>query len=165
MDHTGKVLAHPLPAWVQERKDISKIPPVARMLKQETGISTFYSPALKDDMIAGFTSVPGANWGVMIPQPFSELTAKAEKIQLHALIIVAMGFVAAALTSWIISGFLTRPLAAIAGAARNMGRGEKGGPRRAEGQGRSLRTQGPANFLQPHGGRLGRSEPRTGKGA
>lgn len=58
VDHKGNVLAHPLDDWIAERRNIAKISAVARMLNGETGIETFYSPALKSDMIAGFTVVP-----------------------------------------------------------------------------------------------------------
>ncbi|MEM9677567.1 MAG: EAL domain-containing protein [Pseudomonadota bacterium] len=77
VDHKGNVLSHPLPSWVAARKNIAKVSAVKRMMNRETGIQQFYSPALKGDMIAGFTHVPGPNWGVMIPQPVVELHAKA----------------------------------------------------------------------------------------
>ncbi len=76
VDHMGNVLAHPLPSWIAQRKNIAKISPVARMMRGETGIETFYSPALKGDMIAGLTSVDGPGWGVMIPQPVAEIYEK-----------------------------------------------------------------------------------------
>ncbi|WP_413692790.1 hypothetical protein [Psychromonas sp. KJ10-2] len=42
---------------------MSKISAVQKMLAGKTGVEKFYSPALKGDMIAGYTSVPGAGWG------------------------------------------------------------------------------------------------------
>lgn len=79
VDNVGNVLAHPLPDWVKSRKNIAKVSAVQRMLNGETGIEQFYSPALKGDMIAGLTSIPGPGWGVMIPQPVEELYAKVEQ--------------------------------------------------------------------------------------
>ena len=76
VDHRGNVLAHPLPSWIASRKNISKVSAVRWMMRGETGIEQFYSPALKGDMIAGLTAVKGTGWGVMIPQPVSELYAK-----------------------------------------------------------------------------------------
>ncbi len=63
VDHKGNVLAHPLDDWIAARRNIAKVSAVARMLNGETGIETFYSPALKGDMIAGFTVVSEAGWG------------------------------------------------------------------------------------------------------
>lgn len=77
VDHEGNVLAHPLPSWISSAKNIAKISSVQRMLNGETGVEQFYSPALKGDMIAGLTAVTGPGWGVMIPQPVSELHARA----------------------------------------------------------------------------------------
>jgi len=76
VDHMGNVLSHPLDSWIDQRKNIAAVSAVARMMAGETGVEQFYSPALKGDMIAGFTSVPGSDWGVMIPQPIEELYAK-----------------------------------------------------------------------------------------
>jgi diguanylate cyclase (GGDEF)-like protein len=76
VDNEGNVLAHPLPDWVKTRKNIAKVSAVKRMLNGETGIEQFYSPALKGDMIAGIAAIPGPGWGVMIPQPVSELYEK-----------------------------------------------------------------------------------------
>ncbi|HSG94643.1 MAG TPA: sensor domain-containing phosphodiesterase, partial [Afifellaceae bacterium] len=91
VDHKGNVLAHPLDSWIAARKNIAKVSAVKRMLKGETGIETFYSPALKGDMVAGFTTVSGPGWGVMIPQPVEELIAKAERIKYSVVIVFAAG--------------------------------------------------------------------------
>lgn len=76
VDQAGNVLAHPLKGWIKQRKNISAVSSVQRMMGGETGVEVFYSPALKGDMIAGFTSVPRTGWGVMIPQPVEELYDK-----------------------------------------------------------------------------------------
>lgn len=88
VDQEGNVLAHPLDSWVKERKNISKVSTVQKMLEGKTGVELFYSPALKDDMISGYTAVPKANWGVMIPQPLKELKTKAEQINDMAMAIL-----------------------------------------------------------------------------
>lgn len=124
VDQHGRVIAHPLEEWVMAQKDISKIPPVQRMLKGETGISKFYSPALKDDMIAGFTTVAVPGWGVMIPQPFSELEAKANSIQLFTLAVIMGGFLVALAVAWFCTGYLIGPVAAMSLAARRLGEGD-----------------------------------------
>ena len=124
VDHKGRVLAHPLAEWRETMRDMSDLEPVQRMLKQETGTATFYSPALKEEMIAGFTAVANG-WGVMIPQPVAELREKAETVRRSALGVVALGFAAAAAVSWILSGYLTRPVQAVAEAAKKMAGGDR----------------------------------------
>lgn len=123
VDHTGKVLAHPLETWRAGMKDISKVASVVRMLNQETGVSTFYSPALKGDMIAGFTWVPGANWGVMIPQPVEELRERADSVQKYAMSVIILGVIVAAFSSWVLSGYLIRPVLSVVKAAHELSAG------------------------------------------
>ena len=110
VDQTGHVLAHPLDSWWQEARDLSKVTPVAKMMQGQTGVDTFFSPALKGDMIAGFTSVPGPGWGVMIPQPFEELEEEASSVRWGALIIILWGALFALIASWILASLLTRPI-------------------------------------------------------
>lgn len=118
VDRNGKVMAHPLPAWVADMKDISKLDVVQRMMRGETGVTQFYSPALKADMVAGYTAVPSSGWGVMVPQPYSELVAQARSLQTIVFGISAMGIVIALLLSWWLSGSLATPLSEIARASK-----------------------------------------------
>jgi len=125
VDHTGKIIAHPQPKWRQEMKDISKVSAVKRMLNKESGVETFYSPALKDDMIAGFTWVKGAGWGVMIPQPLSELKLRADESQRHAVGGLVLGVLLAVLLSWLMAGYLTTPVLKVVEAAKRFTSGDR----------------------------------------
>jgi len=125
VDHTGKAIAHPLASWRNERKDMTFLPPVRLMLEKKTGVSMFYTPAMKADVIAGYTWVPGSNWGVMIPQPVPELRARADAVQRYALGVIVAGVFAAALVGWILSGYLTGPVRAVVGTAREMTAGDR----------------------------------------
>ncbi|MBI3327458.1 MAG: hypothetical protein HYZ81_12250 [Nitrospinae bacterium] len=80
-DRTGHVIAHPNTQWRALGKDISMVDPVQRMMAGETGVSRFFSPAVRAHMIAGFTTVPKVGWGVMIPQPIAELEAHVAQVQ------------------------------------------------------------------------------------
>ncbi len=91
VDRYGNVMAHPLPSWVAERKNIAGVSAVKRMMAGETGIEQFYSPAMKGDMIAGLTSVQGPGWGVMVPQPVSELYNRAFENNISILAVLAAG--------------------------------------------------------------------------
>jgi len=113
VDQHGKVLAHPLPKWVAAMKDISFIPPVKKMMAGETGVTVFYTPAMQADMIAGHTQVKETGWGVMIPQPVSELEEAAAGYKLISLSIAIGGILFAALVSWWVARFITRPLGDI----------------------------------------------------
>ncbi len=123
VDQTGKVLAHPFPAWETEMRDISKISVVGEMLKGRTGIDKFYSPAMQTEVIAGYASVPGPGWGVMVPQPISELTEVANKMQRSALALFAMSLLAAALVACRAAFTLLNPVTSVIGGATAMARG------------------------------------------
>jgi len=113
VDRKGQVMAHPNESWREEMKNISQVKPVALMMQGQTGVATFFSPALKDDMISAYTTVPGIGWGVMVPQPVRELQQRAEQVQQAAIYVILLGLALAAATGWILSGFLVRPLNSI----------------------------------------------------
>lgn len=124
VDSSGTVLGHPNATWEAEMKNISKVDAVARMMKGETGVSQFFSPAAKKDMIAGFTTVPVTGWGVMIPQPLEELEARAEEVRFGALLIVLIGASAAAVLGWFVGGMIERPLRNVSAAAGRLAGGD-----------------------------------------
>lgn len=114
VDRSGTVIAHPRQEWVDVRKNISQISAVARMMNGETGIEEFYSPAVNKDMIAGITSVPGAGWGVMVPQPVSEIYEKVAKNQSSLLLILGGAALATIVIGWFLARSLSRPLEDLA---------------------------------------------------
>ncbi|HIC80064.1 MAG TPA: HAMP domain-containing protein, partial [Kiloniellaceae bacterium] len=105
-------------------KNISKVEPVRRMMAGETGVATFFSPAMQRDMISGFNTVKTSGWGVMVPQPIEELEEKAFEVQLAALAMAMAGLVAAAVISWLIAGFLMRPIDSVVTTARRIAGGD-----------------------------------------
>ena len=110
VDQAGNVLAHPLDSWIKARKNIAKISAVEKMLQGKTGVEQFYSPALKGDMIAGYTYVSNAKWGVMVPQPIKELEDKAKAIDETAVFVMLLGLGLALLISIPVSIILIKPL-------------------------------------------------------
>ena len=116
-DAKGQVIGHPLKDWVAASRDISGVNVVAAMIRGETGVDQFYSPAFRDDMIAGYAVVPETGWGVMVPQPVSELRRRAGIVNQMATIIAVASFVTAALLSWLIALYLARPVRVVASTA------------------------------------------------
>ncbi len=112
VDAKGRVIAHPNPEWQATSKDASKLSVVQAMMRGETGVAQFFSPPMQADMIAGHTAVPGVGWGVMVPQPMSELLGRARHVQTFALAITLAGILFAVLISWWLSRFIARPIEA-----------------------------------------------------
>lgn len=123
VDRRGNILAHPLEEWQIQIKNISAVKPVELMMKQKSGVTTFYSPAINSDMITGYSTVPATGWGVMVPQPMDELEERAGEVKQIALGLIAIGLVVAALLSWVMAGLLIRPLESIIAASRKFARG------------------------------------------
>jgi signal transduction histidine kinase len=114
IDAVGRVIAHPIRDWVIASKDLSGVNAVQAMVRGETGVAQFYSPAFNADMIAGYTAVPGVGWGVMVVQPISELRRRAGQVSEIALIVAAVSFVISAVLSWLLADYLARPVRQVA---------------------------------------------------
>ncbi len=117
-DARGQVIAHPFKDWVAASRDISGVNVVAAMKRGETGVGLFFSPAFKDDMIAGYAVVPETGWGVMVPQPMSELRRRASQVTEAAIVVAIASFVAAAVMSWLIALYLAKPVQEVASTAQ-----------------------------------------------
>jgi signal transduction histidine kinase/CheY-like chemotaxis protein len=113
-DGSGQVIADPSKEWVATSKDISSVPVVAAMMRGETGVGQYYSPSDGGMMIAGYAVVPETGWGVMVPQPVSELRHRADMVNQLAVIIALAAFASAALISYLVALWLTRPVRQIA---------------------------------------------------
>lgn len=124
VDQFGNVIGHPNPDWRAQIKNIAQVRPVAAMLRGESGVTTFFSPAMKKDMIAGYTAVPATGWGVMVPQPIEELQAKANEVRLIAFVLGFVALVGAAILSWALAGLVTEPVDNVVRAARSIATGD-----------------------------------------
>lgn len=123
VDASGNVLGHPNTDWEREIRNLAQVDAVARMMRGETGVSQFFSPAAKADMIAGFTTVPATGWGVMIPQPLRELEVRADTVRDSAYLYAALGTVLCAFLGWFVGGFVTRPIRDMAEAVDRIAAG------------------------------------------
>jgi signal transduction histidine kinase len=123
VDHMGNVIAHPDREWERQMRNISEIEPVRRLINRETGVTRFYSPSAKTEMLAGFTPVSGAGWGVIVPQPVDEIIERASSVKSIAAAIALAGIGGAAIISYLLSGLLLRPIEATVRAARQIAGG------------------------------------------
>ena len=109
VDATGRVIAHPFADWIAKSEDISAVPVVQAMMRGDTGVGQFYSPAFDGMMIAGYSVVPETGWGVMVPQPIAELKLRAAQVNSLATIVALAAFAAAALLSWLLANYPRAP--------------------------------------------------------
>lgn len=120
VDQTGHVIAHPNPTWMAEIRDISDWEIVKAMMAGKTGVTTFYSPFMKDNMVAGYAAVPEIGWGIMVPQPESEVAAHVNSLMLSHLTWAIVGLVLAILFAIIIARWVTGPLNRLASAGKQL---------------------------------------------
>jgi len=120
VDKTGHVIAHPNPEWMKEIKDLSHLSVVKLMMEGKTGVTEFYSPFVKEQMVAGYAAVPEIGWGIMVPQPKKEIEA-----QVHALIRSqfswgGIGLVLALIMAIPMARLITRPINRLAKATDDL---------------------------------------------
>jgi len=118
IDQEGHVIAHPNPQWMAEMKNLSLWPIVQAMKAGKHGVTEFYSSFIKEDMVAGYASVPGIGWGVMVPQPKSEVTAQVNQIMFSNYLWSAIGLIVATGVGCLMSLWITRPINRLARASQ-----------------------------------------------
>jgi PAS domain S-box-containing protein len=123
VDRSGHVLAHPNTQWWTSMQDIAHLDPVHRLMAGETGVSRFYSPALQEEMIAGFTSTPKTGWGVMVPQPMAELEAHIAQVQRAVWAVIGMALFGATVLGSFVARWLAAPLQCIGDVAKRFANG------------------------------------------
>lgn len=117
VDQRGRVIAHPNPQWMKEIKDLSDWPVVQSMMAGKTGVTSFYSSFMKENMLAGYAAVPGIGWGIMVPQPESEVAAQVNALMRSHLLWGIAGLILAIVLAIIIAKWITRPMNTLANAS------------------------------------------------
>jgi len=120
VDQFGRVIAHPNPEWMKEIRDLSKWPIVQSMITGNTGVTEFYSSFIKENMIAGYTSVPGLGWGIMVPQPKSEVSDQVNAIMTSHLISGIVGLILATIVAIMLARWITGPIERLANASQRL---------------------------------------------
>jgi len=114
VDQVGNVIAHPKSEWVSQIKNISTFSAVKRLMNREIGVDEFYSTAKKTDMISGFSFVKETGWGVIVPQPLSELEDQITYFKRATIGVALVGIILALLISWFLSKRMARPTQELA---------------------------------------------------
>jgi len=110
VDQNGRALAHPNSEWAAQAKDLSHINVVKEMMAGKTGVTEFYSPYIKENMVVGYTSVQGLGWGIMVPQPKSEVEKQVNAILYSELQWGIIGLIIALVAAFIIGRRVTSPI-------------------------------------------------------
>lgn len=117
VDQFGKVIAHPNPSWMEEMKDLSTWPIVKNMLLGKQGVLEFYSPFIGENMVAGYAGDPKTGWGVMVPQPKSEIENQVNDLMQTHLYWGIAGLSIALLFAVLLARWITQPINQLAKSA------------------------------------------------
>ncbi|UCE90212.1 MAG: diguanylate cyclase [Pseudomonadota bacterium] len=114
VDKTGHVIAHPNAEWMSEMRDLSHLGIVREMMAGKNGVTEFYSPFVKENMVAGYAAVPEIGWGVMVPQPKSEVQSRVNTLIYSHLSWAVFGLILAIVFSIPLALWITRPINRLA---------------------------------------------------
>jgi diguanylate cyclase (GGDEF)-like protein len=121
VDQLGRAIAHPNPDWMNDSiKSLAKLHIVQAMMKGDTGVTEFYSPFKKESMVAGYTAVPVYGWGIMVPQPKSEVEAQIARVLRAELIWAMAGLFVAVIIGFSLARWITRPINQLAKVGRGL---------------------------------------------
>lgn len=124
VDQHGRVIAHPNPQWMHSMRDISDWPIVRDMMAGRSGVTEFYSPFVGQHMVAGFAAVPEIGWGIMVPQPRSEVEARVQAVVYPQLAWGAFGLTLALLLAVGLARWIAGPLNRLARGAEALTHGD-----------------------------------------
>ena len=120
VDQKGRALAHPNREWAAQAKDLSHINVVKEMMAGKTGVTEFYSPFVKENMVVGYTSVPGLGWGIMVPQPKSEVEKQVNAILYSELQWGIIGLIIALVAAFLLGRRVTSPINRLAAGTKQL---------------------------------------------
>lgn len=125
-DARGNIIAHPNSDWAREIKNLSDLPIVKKMINGESGVMEFYSPHMKEEMVAGYASVKDIGWGVMVPQPKKEIEAAVASILNSFLAWSMTGVIFAIIAACYLTRWITRPMLQLAEQAQQIEHSDNG---------------------------------------
>lgn len=123
VDQSGNLIAHPNQLWQEQHRNLSFLDPIKSLINGQSGVTEFYSEEFKVQMLAAYVSVPQVGWGVMIPQPKSELTqssdARLEVVKSTLILAAIVSLLVAALITYLIQS----PMQSLVKASRQLSTG------------------------------------------
>lgn len=123
LDHTGHVLAHPNPDWINPPKSMAKISVVQKLMAGQEGTGQFHSPAKDALMVSAYGSVKGAGWGILVNQPKRELEAIVTEIKRGTFKVLLIAIAIASVLAMIAAHVLLDPIRRIRLSAERLGNG------------------------------------------
>lgn len=120
-DQKGQVIAHPNQELENEIHNISKIGILNKMREAKNGMWSFNALNTEEKMIAGYNTVEGLGWSIIIPQPESELESPFKAVINTILTWLAVGIIISLLVAYILGQQITKPLNSLVVKSKEIG--------------------------------------------
>jgi methyl-accepting chemotaxis protein len=124
VDENGKVIAHQIPAFVTEKKDLSRNPLVKAGNANKKGLVEFKGPDGKPEI--GFARKTNFGWVLAIQQAKDEAFQSLKEAQMFALILLGGTFLAVVIIALLASRAIVKPIRTLTDAANRISVGELG---------------------------------------
>jgi len=109
----GQIVAHPNKHWVSQIKNISDWEIIQFTKAGKTGTTKFFSPHFGEEMISGYAGTAKFKWGVIVPQPISEVNEQIDQITFIHLVWILATIVLALLLATFFARKITFPITSL----------------------------------------------------
>jgi len=121
VDQLGQVVAHPNKDYIKSIKNISSIGIVYQLRNNGSGLFSFDSPLFEGKVVSGFTRVEGLGWGILVPQPKSEIKSPYKSVISTVFTWLAVGIIVSLLVAYILAYQITKPLNSLVTKSKEIG--------------------------------------------
>jgi len=122
VDAEGQVLAHPLPEFSAELKDLSAYPPVAAVLQGQSAALSF-TDAANISWISHEIRLNNG-WGIIVQQQESEVLQSQRAYMRLSLTVAALSVLGVGTLSWLIANRMLHPISYLTRAAAGLSEGD-----------------------------------------
>ena len=120
-DNQGQILVHPDKSVVEERKNISDMPPVQKGMEGESGTVAYNDNNSK--VFSSYTSVIDTGWVVVVRQDYNDAFSPITQIRSKMIIIGIVILVITIVIGFVLSKSMIKPLLILKEAAKQLAQG------------------------------------------
>ena len=122
VNRNGRVVIHPSQRLMVEMTDYSERVPVAQAVKGLTGWVEYEDGGQR--ILAGFSHIPSAEWGLVVEQPFKIAMMDVERVRHINLVVLLVSALLSVMISLVVANTVAYPLIKISKAALSIAEGD-----------------------------------------
>jgi diguanylate cyclase (GGDEF)-like protein len=121
VDQLGQVAAHPSDEYVNNITNLSSSGILNQLKNNKNGLFSFNSSYYGEEVVSGFSVVPGMGWGILVAQPRSELKSPYKAVISTVITWLAVGIIVSLLLASILAFQITKPLNSLVTKSKEIG--------------------------------------------